>query len=427
MEIKLVKKHGQIFIKEIPTTVNITPDVKQFPTIVKEYNNNPDDITALTALASATAFSVIKKCVDPTAHSKTDMAKTTDSGYNTVMVKLKSEVHKDKIMLFEFNNAVSNVSYHAEYNKNGDIVKVCDTPDLEKVIDRLVHNETVGDGADLIHDAVVEILEQKAKQQTDSPDSPIDMEKPYKIRRLKKRVHIKKIDSKGGYETVETRPIIECFRAVRRSVAQHRTVQTDPTNGYVYLNGLMTDPDGDNNDEIYIRLPKFSDMGGYVKNFCGQDTVYTADNSALDIINDIDSMVEKMGLTDKQMTMLELRLRGYGYKAIATYFGIRPDSVRDAFKAIQKKALKIGFKPTPEKSPEKSPEKTRPQKHTPKSKFIFIALLENFLIRNTFYIPTPSIVSKAVHYGTCSYSIIKHDKMSDYDIYKFNNINNMVN
>lgn len=424
MKIELVKKHGQTFIKEIPTAANIALDVKQFPTIVQEYNNSPDDITTLTTLASATTFSVIKKCVDPTAHNKTDTDKTADSGYNSVMVKLKNEVHRDRVMLSEFNNAVSGVSYHIEYNQKGDAIKVCDTPDLEKVINRLAHDETIGDGADLIHDAIVEILEQKARQQVDSPDSPIDMEKPYKIRRLKKRVHIKKIDSKGGYETVETKPIIECFRAVRRSVAQHRTVQTDPASGYVYLNGLMTDPDGDNNDEIYIRLPKFSDMGGYVKNFCGQDTVYTADDAALDIIDDMDNMIEKMGLTDKQMTMIELRLRGYGYKAIATYLGIRPDSVRDAFKAIQKKALKIGFKPTPEKSPEKSPEKTRPQKHTPKSKFIFIALLENFLIRNTFYIPTPSITSKAVHYGTFSHSIIKHDKMSDYDIYKFNNMVN---
>lgn len=350
MKIKLVKKHGQIFINEIPTTVNIAPEVKQFPAIVKEYNNNPDNEVNLTTLASAITFSVIKKCVDPTAHNKTDTDKTTDSGYNSVMVKLKSEVHKDRIMLSEFNNAVNSVKYHVEYNKTGNAVKVCDTPDLEKVIDRLVHNETVGDGADLIHDAIVEILEQKARQQTDSPDSPIDMEKTYKIRRLKKRVHIKKIDSKGGYETVETKPIIECFRAVRRSVAQHRTVQTDPTSGYVYLNGLMTDPDGDSDDNVYIRLPKFSDLGGYVKNFCGQDTVYTADNSALNIIDDMDNMIEKMELTNKQMTMLELRLKGYGYKAIATYLGIRPDSVRDAFKAIQKKALKVGFKPTPEKN-----------------------------------------------------------------------------
>jgi hypothetical protein len=45
------------------------------------------------------------------------------------------------------------------------------------------------------------------------------LENTYEVRRLKKKVRIKSADSVNGWETVETSPIKEVYKAVRREIA----------------------------------------------------------------------------------------------------------------------------------------------------------------------------------------------------------------
>ena len=49
------------------------------------------------------------------------------------------------------------------------------------------------------------------------------------------------------------------------------------------------------------------------------DGAYTAD---LETAQATETLVSSLELTDRQATILKLRLQGYGYKAIATYLGI---------------------------------------------------------------------------------------------------------
>ena len=328
-------------------TTTATPTT--FPDLVKLFSALASDPTAdptayekaLTDLATATVYCVVKKCIDPTR--KGDPEKVSDSGYSPAMVKIRRDITADRKTTDNINRLVNDLTYHTEYDKNGDPASVCDDPDSEKALSDLIHTDTIGDGYDIVNDCIVAILTECEKQKGRDPEKPIDLERPYTVNRLKRKVYIKKADSVGGYETVETTPIQEVFKAVRRCVENSRAVQTDPKNGYSYIEDLTTSPDGDP-DTIYYRLPKYSDLGGYVTDCNGKETNYTTDSATVETA---EKLIKKLNLTKRQATILQLRLKGYGYKAIATYIGTSADNVKSQIKELRRKAKKIDL--TPEK------------------------------------------------------------------------------
>ena len=320
-----------------------------FPDLVKRFNtlaNNPIDNATeyektLTDLATAIVYCVVKKCIDPQRKGQTDGA--TDSGYSPAMVKIRCDITADRKTTDNINRLMNDITYHTEYDNNGDLVTVCDDPDSEKALIDIIHNSTIRDGYDLINDCIIAILTECEKQKDRDPDKLIDLERSYTVNRLKRKVYIKKADSVSGYETVNTTPIQEIFRSVRRNIEKSRAVQSDPKNGYSYIEDLTISPDG-NIDTYYYRLPKYADLGGYVTDANGSYTTYT---TPIATVETAEKLIEKLNLTTRQATILQLRLKGYGYKAIATYIGTTADNVKSQIKEIRRKAKKIDL--TPEK------------------------------------------------------------------------------
>lgn len=300
-----------------------------------DHPTTPDTYTkALTDLATAVTYAVLKKCIDVSQ--------------NKALIQVRQSIAHDRNTLDRIAYANEH-AYTTAYNADGERVQKVNDPDSAKALTAFCA-ECLGDGLDLVNDAVVAILTECKKQKDREPNAPTDLERPYTVRRLNRKVWIKTADSANGWETVATTPIQEVYKAVRRAIEQSRATQADPRNGYTYLADLATDPDSDTTDPdsdtteiIYRRLPKYADLGGYATDFNGACTVYTADPET---VNDYDSIVERLNLTAKQAKILALRQSGYGYKAIATYLAIRPDSVRDCIKAIQAKAGAIGLTPT---------------------------------------------------------------------------------
>lgn len=134
---------------------------------------------------------------------------------------------------------------------------------------------------------------------------------------------------------METSPIREVYKAVRREVANNRSLNIDPSNGYMYLEDLTVDEESNEETVIYRRLNKYSDLAGNVTDFNGAVKFETVDSASA---TDYDTMVEKLELTTRQAQILQLRMSGYGYIAIATYLGVNEKSVRDVLKTVQKKA-----------------------------------------------------------------------------------------
>lgn len=317
------------------TTENKTTATATFAAVLRAYEHHATTqtdptahATALTDLATAVAYSVLKKCI---AVSQ-----------NPTLIKARQDIARDLYNL----NRLAYASEHAtesRFNADGEQYTAIVDKDLYRALSDLC-GQSFGDGIDLVNDAVVAILTEteKAKERNAGTLPAEFMEQSYTVRRLNRKVWIKTAESVNGWETTTTTAIQEVYKAVRRAIDQSRAVQTDPRNGYTYLADISTDPESGIGETIYRRFGKYADIGGTVTDMNGKETAYTADEQTA---ADIDTLVSAMGLTAKQAKVLSLRQSGYGYKAIATYLGVTQRAVAKTVESIQAKAVAIGLTP----------------------------------------------------------------------------------
>lgn len=275
------------------------------------------------------------------------MTNTNNTTINNAMTN-EYKMSKFHRLIENYNNSQSDENLIA-------LAKACVFSVLNKIysasgnenILRIRAQVASGEDETLTNAAVVAILEETNRQETSDPDYDhesesdwwtVDLERPYEKRVLNKKIYIQE-DPKDCYKTIITTPIQEVYKAIRREIDSRGSVKAD-CNGYTYESLTVYDGDNDDiGDVIYKRFGKYMDIGGYVKDFNGADTVYTADGDA----GDIYALLEKLNLTARQTKIIQYRLQGYGYKAIGTKLGVRADNVRNALKNIQDKAKKIGL------------------------------------------------------------------------------------
>ncbi len=306
-----------------------------FAKLLREYEyataTGADTTSALYALATACALSVLKKCIDPQRKTAKERQTVSNNGISPALTAIRRGIMAD-IALLEKLTAAHNAAYVLRYNAAGDLVQEVADKAAEKAAAAL-QGETLSDGLDLVNAAIVAILEQTAEHAATAPGW---METPYTARRLDRRVIIKAEDS-AKWENVETSPIREVYRAIRREVQHSRAMQTDPRNGYLYIEDTAADPDSDKTETIYRRLHKWADLGGYT-----HTGDYTADAQTA---ADYNAVVAALNLTERQATIIKLRMSGYGYKAIGTYLGVTHNAVVNAIKKVQSKCAAVGFTP----------------------------------------------------------------------------------
>lgn len=280
-----------------------------------------------TDLATAVAYSVIRKCLDPQAKS----GKTSNSGCNPQLEEVKRSIYRD-------TNTLKNIDYSCKeafttvYNEDGDRQTKTKDSDYRYAYNKLTQ-KTLGDGLDLVNTAIVSLLDECTKVDTTTGNF---LETVYTVRKLKTKVWIKVSDSVNGWETVETSPIREVYKAVRREVANNRSLNIDPSNGYLYLEDLAKDEESNEEATVYRRLNKYTDLAGNVTDFNGAVKFETVDSGS---VADYDKMTEALELTARQAQVLQLRMSGYGCVAIGTYLGVKEESVRSVLQTIQKKAV----------------------------------------------------------------------------------------
>lgn len=304
--------------------------VKDFEQVKRDFetalNSGKDYGPQLLDLSTAIAYSVVRKCLDPQRKTAPARYVVSDNGYNPAMDDLRRGIAAD-VALLDSTQTAAEKATRATLDADGNPVTEVADKDAETALAALI-DRTLTDGIDLVNTAVVALLEQAA----DHADGPGWLDRPYTIRRLSRRVYIKEADS-AAYRDDETTPAQEVYRAVRRAVQESRAVQTDPRNGYTYIEELTVD----GLDAIYYRLQKYADLGGY--NVNGN---YTADRQT---VTEYNAIMAKLNLTDRQAEVLRLRMQGKGYKAIATYLGVTQRAVSKTMEQVQKKALAIGLIP----------------------------------------------------------------------------------
>lgn len=286
-----------------------------------------DSADELTALATAVAYSVLNKCIDPQRKAAPQRETVSATGYNPALVQLKHGIAADLATLDNLRTAADKATRTA-YNTDGDLTTETADKDAEKAVAALI-GETLSDGIDLVQAAALAILEQAAEHAAGGGEW---LDTPHTVRRLSRRVYIRTEDS-AAYRDDETTPIQEVYRAVRQAVQNSRAIQTDPRNGYSYVEDLTAD----GLETIYYRLHKYADLGGYD---CNGN--YTTDRQN---VADYETLVARLDLTDRQAQILRFRMQGKGYKAIATYLGIPQSSVCRCMYQVRNKAEKIGLTP----------------------------------------------------------------------------------
>lgn len=287
-------------------------------------SNTQEEVDLLYTIARGAVYSVLNGVMK--------------NSYTELLSRLKREVYFDKKVL----DAIDYLSLKAcnllEYDKNGSLKSVKPNDEALKIA-KVVHDSVMSDSLDLVHEAVVTILEQ-CKRQLEEEGS-IDLLRPYTVRRLKKRVYIKKEDSVDGWETVELVPIKEVYKSVRYAIMNNKSVQVDPANGYSYIDDMVTDPENetDSGEVIFLRSGKYCDIGGHVKDFNGAETMYTPSKWTYEELN---SIIDCLELTKAQNEILKLRLQGYSVKSISTYKGVKDGTVKKIITQIQKKWTEKG-------------------------------------------------------------------------------------
>lgn len=302
-----------------------------------------DTTASLLALAQAVALSVVAKCIDPQRKAATTRDTVSNSGQNPALREVRRGIMAD-FALLDNTTAAHNAATAFRYNAAGDYVREVVDPAAEKAAAALME-ETLSEGIDLVNAAAVAILEQTAAHMTAAPGW---LEATYTTRRLSRKVLIRAEDS-AKWEEVETSPISEVYRAVRREVQNSKAMQTDPRNGYSYIEDTAADPDSTATETIYRRLHKWADLGGYTMTGhfdphgnASRGGQYTTTAAA---VADYDSVLRALNLTTAQATFIRLRMAGYGSDAIATYMGVSSGRVYNIAKAIRAKCEKIGFTP----------------------------------------------------------------------------------
>lgn len=311
---------------------NTTNVIEQFEQLHIKHNHNCKEYNnALNSLSQMIVYSTLNKTIDP-QRKKQDMQHVSNSGYNSQIVALKNSLYHD-ISILDNIETSQNDSEKNIINTKGDVKKV--------ILDRTMHDgfikildENITDAYDLVQTAKLEILEQCNSNLVDDTQVGF-MEAPYTYTTLSKKVVIKKDDSKAQKEVVTT-PIQQVYRKVSQYIRDNKSLQIDPHNMYTYVE-LSTDNVDSASDRQYRRLEKFSDIGGYTTTDIFSCTpLYTADNSTID---DIETLIEKLELTARQAQILDLRLKGYGNTAIASYLGVTLHAIEKNQQAIQKKAI----------------------------------------------------------------------------------------
>ena len=337
---------------ETPATRPTFEDVlSTFARSYMDKDRDPDTFEKnLFELGKLCTLSVLKKVIDPTRHnSKEDPTALLNDSDPGDPVKRYTYGDRETAVNSGFNPALVSVRRQ--------LFTACDTL-CKEANDFVDHDDymtpatglNLEDGFDFVNDAILSILDELSKQSDRDPGDPVDLTRPYEVKRLKRKVYIKDPDSIGGYETVTTTPIQEVYRSIRRSIQASRHVQLDPRNGYTYLEDLYTDPDGDSDPTvIYRRLPKYADIGGHAMDgdsdptdrIDGQPsakmTSCVSSYGDQTTVEDSDRLIERLNLTARQAQILTYRLQGYGYKAIATRLGVSDKAIKKTLQQIQTK------------------------------------------------------------------------------------------
>lgn len=177
-------------------------------------------------------------------------------------------------------------------------------------------SDTLSDGMDIMQECILSILEgvQSAIENGAIDGNILEMKQEKTVQNMK--VVIKDKESKAFLKDIETNIQRETFRRARRCVENNQRI--DKRNMYIYLDAILEDESGECYT-YYNRLAKYIDIE------TEQEKI------------DFDELVNVLKFSKQQLEILELRMCGYGAKAIATYKGVKVENVKLQLRRMREK------------------------------------------------------------------------------------------
>lgn len=353
-------------------------------------------------LGIAIAMAIMKKLVDPSAKAAPMRDYVSKSGCNQTMVKLRRQIMEDATLLENTRNFASKAT-KMTYNSNGDSVTVTkDKHSLESL--NKVIKESLGDGVDLVQESICWALKEgkeylttyevdmvkdngldmayclysemdddgsleyiriwnmldadepiKSKEELYTYSEKMDMygvnpvaflRNPVKVDVLTKKVYIRRYDS-AKWKEEELKPVQLVFRCVREYIRNMEHVKAEVANMYSYI---QKEVDGSVDNYIYVRYGKFADLGGYTAKSFGNNWESHVDYTGSytvgeDTVEWMERKIEELSFSRTQNRILEFRLKGNGYKSIASYMGLKQGTVTNQVYRMRKKSIEKGFYP----------------------------------------------------------------------------------
>lgn len=275
------------------------------PIVSHGSNADVERAAAVYSLAAAVTRSMLKKVADPQRKTATaKRGKVSKNGMNAVIRRLNAATYADYRRLVDVAN-VENAAHY--FDANG----------ARKELNNALVSTTFDDAADIIHNAVLEILNQIDRMKNDA--APIDFEREYTYKKRARTVVIDAADIE--YHDATTAPISAIHAAARRTLINNRAAKVD-TGKYVYI------ADAEN---------------GYIRRAAAELPYITIDDNGvittdLNTMQTIDSLIDTLNLTATQAKVIKYRARGYSYDAIAKHNHVSKTAVFKTAKQVQKKA-----------------------------------------------------------------------------------------
>lgn len=294
-----------------------------------------------------------QSAIDGSGTATADALYTTAYAFiSAVIKKLHMTTGDDKLLNYLYGarkeisrmNKIKELSlmYVIEYDGNGNAVTVNTADDKRVDVLGKALADTADNGADLLQTAVAFLLGSTRKKVIDFGGLTFGfMQREYNIRVIDKRVRINDAGSPKWHDEAVNLSI-ELYRAICNAIKADGSTKASSLK-YIYIEELCKDLESDFETVIYHRLGLYSDLGGYVRDFNGAQTVYTVPAEA---VKDTEKIIEALNLTKRERAVLTLRMRGYGNKAIATRLNVTLSTVKTLRRRIMTKAERIGLTAT---------------------------------------------------------------------------------
>lgn len=203
-----------------------------------------------------------------------------------------------------------------------------------------------GEGMDFVNVAIVAFLNEEKKAHERNVNTCILWtQKEYTEMDIDKRVIIQRDDSAKKREFTRI-PAKVVYQKLREYIVSSRGVRIDEK--HVFIEEIVQNEDG-TEEQLFHRLKNGMQFAYYDYTEMHENTCNLLQASIV-----IQSFLDT--LTAKEQKVLDLRMQGYGHKAISSYIGVCNNSTVKTVKSLQKKAEKSGLldiASVPEESNEK--------------------------------------------------------------------------